>query len=798
MGRYGAELEARDCARLTGLLGFLLGVLGIAALMYAGALPPVSGSLALGLLAVGLWRPRWRYSLSSRTAMMLLAAGLALSIADLVVSLPEVLGPSARFLALLLTARCWLPRGPREELQLILLSIIALAVSGVLTLSLTFALFALAFATVGLIDLFFVNLAGGYERAGELPKRPFDGFRWMPFLRRTRAMFGLRFIAYTGGLVTALCLIAAIIFTVIPRFDTGRFLALERLGAGKARAGFSETVRLGSVSEIIQDDGVALRVEPPEGVERLPVEPYWRMLALDEYRDGTFSLSASAERAGERWRGRTLLMPNRFQLEFRGRPEGAGRWTYYLEPSVSRYLPRGGPFSRVEVARTEELRLFPHINVLSMKSMSAEVFAYRIDALEDPGWLPQAQADRRLVNPDTNELPLSREEAYRRYPLSTLNLEVSASEREQLEVWAAAITAQAGPGAGVADFGRTATLWLRSRHSYSLNPGIPAGAGDPMCRWIPSRASGHCELFAGSLVLLARAAGIPARMVVGFSGGDWNGYEGYYRVRNRYAHAWAELYDSGAERWLRVDPTPGYGGPDGGAVAASLSPEVMVGSTGLSAYLDSLRLVWYRRVVQFGGEDQINLATSVRDFATGVAEGVRQAWVGLRKALTRLLANPPVAIAVFLGTALVLGGFYLGLRAVVLWLRRRWLRRRGLDEGERQRHQAGRLLRRIRQARSRLGQGRQPVSRVRWRKASGGELVPAFGYSVQTLTESDRNPKTLSPGGKPTGSVEALEEELQAIRYGPPRPVRPAAARLRAIRGELRRIRSAWQSRAEP
>ena len=84
--------------------------------------------------------------------------------------------------------------------------------------------------------------------------------------------------------------------------------------------------------------------------------------------------------------------------------------------------------------------------------------------------------------------------------------------------------------------------------------------------------SGHCEYFASSLVLMLRSQGIPARLVVGFRGGDINDIGGHLDVEARHAHAWVEAYvrpgdcsdylvrTGQASRirgaWLRLDPTP--------------------------------------------------------------------------------------------------------------------------------------------------------------------------------------------------------------------------------------------------
>jgi protein-glutamine gamma-glutamyltransferase len=65
---------------------------------------------------------------------------------------------------------------------------------------------------------------------------------------------------------------------------------------------------------------------------------------------------------------------------------------------------------------------------------------------------------------------------------------------------------------------------------------------------------GFCEHYAGALAYLARAANIPARVVIGYQGGDKNPLSNYWIVRSANAHAWTEIWFEG-KGWVRVDPT---------------------------------------------------------------------------------------------------------------------------------------------------------------------------------------------------------------------------------------------------
>lgn len=95
---------------------------------------------------------------------------------------------------------------------------------------------------------------------------------------------------------------------------------------------------------------------------------------------------------------------------------------------------------------------------------------------------------------------------------------------------------------------------------------------DPIEDFVANHRSGHCEYFASALVMMLRSQHIPARIVMGFRGGEYNALGDYYQVLQRNAHAWVEAYLPPEEAksespedadlspvggWLRVDPTPG-------------------------------------------------------------------------------------------------------------------------------------------------------------------------------------------------------------------------------------------------
>jgi hypothetical protein len=87
--------------------------------------------------------------------------------------------------------------------------------------------------------------------------------------------------------------------------------------------------------------------------------------------------------------------------------------------------------------------------------------------------------------------------------------------------------------------------------SYSMT-GLPTG-DKALQNFLFETRSGNCEFYAASFALLARSAGIPARVVGGYLGGEYNDLGQYYIITENMAHVWVEVFIEGA--WIRIDPS---------------------------------------------------------------------------------------------------------------------------------------------------------------------------------------------------------------------------------------------------
>jgi hypothetical protein len=147
---------------------------------------------------------------------------------------------------------------------------------------------------------------------------------------------------------------------------------------------------------------------------------------------------------------------------------------------------------------------------------------------------------------------------------------------------------------------------------YTLQP--PPLGYDPVDEFLFESKRGFCGHYASAFAVLARAAGIPARVVTGYQGGLYNPYANYYIVHQSNAHAWNEVWLEG-RGWTRVDPTsavsPGRVDP---GLEDALAGERTAGALQRFRWLadwrlrvDALGELWRERILHFDELSQDSL-----------------------------------------------------------------------------------------------------------------------------------------------------------------------------------------------
>ena len=125
-----------------------------------------------------------------------------------------------------------------------------------------------------------------------------------------------------------------------------------------------------------------------------------------------------------------------------------------------------------------------------------------------------------------------------------------AAGRASIQGEGAEAIARQGPRAGERISATPASSATPSRWT-SIDPNL-----DPVEDFLVNRKEGHCEYFASALALLLRSIDIPARMVNGFKGGDWNELTQTMNVRQKHAHSWVEAYVGRRTRAIRRSGSP--------------------------------------------------------------------------------------------------------------------------------------------------------------------------------------------------------------------------------------------------
>ncbi len=717
-----AALSDTDLHRLKWLLG---GVLALIAFWALSTVDFSSGGLIfvtwLMLMAI-LLRP----ALPGLIPEVIWKAATPLLIAVIAMDLflhwrgDSVIQPIMRTALLLTFYRALQYRKNREDLQLVLLCLFCLIITGVLEAELTFALQMGIFTPLAMTQLFLLTLL---ERDKErfLTIEDWQAFRWRPFVRRIRAALNYRFLLVAAGMFTVMVTVSSLIFLMFPRLDLDRSLSLLNMGQ-TGKIGFNDTMRFGDVSSLSDDDRIALSIEPPER-GAIPPRAYWRMAVLDRYFGDEFMASPSdVQLPGVRGGS-----GNTFYPVYRRPEDDGGDWVFYMENGVSQYLPLLGPVREIKFNSSvrylaNERRMF-----VKLGSFSMDKFGYRVKDMKEARTLKatveELEMMRHYRRGTLDVFELETRQSPSGYPLTTLELPTSAQSRDYLASVVDEISNERALNEN--EFIEETVRYLRRRHRYSteLDEGLQ-DEDEPLIKWMQGGGAGWCEHFSGALALLTRSAGIPSRVVVGFVGGEWNDYGGYLLVRNRNAHAWVEVLLGDA--WMRVDPTPLAGTLAPGAAADGNALSASVASfTGWRAWMDGLRMAWYRRVVDFDSVDQQNLAEDVREQTKSMMESMRgeveaiaaavKAWLTDGWDVKRMLRTAGF-IALTVVVLLVLRPLYRRVQARLL-RRSEWLRERVRTPLIRRK--AGRWLQRM--------QGLTGEAVVEWRETQAALLSLRYG-----------------------------------------------------------------------
>jgi transglutaminase-like putative cysteine protease len=295
---------------------------------------------------------------------------------------------------------------------------------------------------------------------------------------------------------------ALVLFLLFPRVQ-GPLWGLPQ-DAYAGMTGLSDTMAPGNLSQLSLSDAIAFRVDfQGEAPRRRSL--YWRGPVMWDFDGRTWRLGnpnladLESPATGIRIEYSVLLEPHN------------RNWLFALElpasvPPRARYLDDGQIISPTPV-----------------RARMRYTIASALDAEPNPAEVRQMLERARRLPPGFNPRARTLAEGWR------------AASAGDSEVLAHAIE-----------------HFRRERLQYTTEP--PLLGRDSVDEFLYDTRQGFCEHFASAFVFLMRAAGVPARVVTGYQGGDMNPVDGKFTVRQSDAHAWSEVF-IGGRGWIRVDPT---------------------------------------------------------------------------------------------------------------------------------------------------------------------------------------------------------------------------------------------------
>ena len=350
--------------------------------------------------------------------------------------------------------------------------------------------------------------------------------------------------------------LAAVLFVSVPRMKEPLWRIPQ--GGQQAKTGLSGTMQPGSISNLVQSDEWVANITFSDGLKPQPRDLYWRAIIMSDF-DGTRWQAMpdfAADSAPPQLRvseGRGV----RYQMIIRDQNGALPALDYPAGVLPQGLVRRLGGTVRAERSR-EGLRR------LDLQAALGDTLPHALNEAEYRRYtrLPEG-------NPQTRRLA------------ETLAKQ-SPTERA---------------------FIRNVLNHFSRRHfSYTLRPPTTAGRNS-IDEFMFATRQGFCEHYAQSFAVIMRAAGLPARIVTGYQGAEYNPQGGFWQIRAKDAHAWTEVWLPSEQVWLRVDPT---------AAVAAVRTEQGIGSalpqndrvliadeSAFSRWRDAGQFYWQQWVVNY-------------------------------------------------------------------------------------------------------------------------------------------------------------------------------------------------------
>lgn len=431
---------------------------------------------------------------------------------------------------------------------------------------------------------------------------------------RNSEAYRLPFVAV--ALLILIFLTALPLFLLVPRSGAA---TLTRNGNGTSNlTGFSESVMLGQIGILKRNDNVLMRVRVEDAQSARELR--WRGVALDEFTGRVWKKSPQARQLD--------IVTERGGLFQFGTTESIQRLTtqtFFLEPLDSPVL-----FAAPRVVAVQGDLPFVRVDEEgSVQSRRHDFERIIYKALSDTN---EPRVD--LLRNDVRPLPVS----YYRY------LQLPDELDPRIATLATDVVFRAN-ASNRYDSAKAIESYLQTEFGYSLE--MKASGVDPLTDFLFNVKAGHCEYFATAMTVMLRTRGIAARLVNGFTSGEYNETAGAYTVRNSNAHSWVEVYFPETRSWVTFDPTPSAGRAE--PVRTGIAAQ-------LEKYGEAIELLWFQYVVGYDKQEQRSLAASLHNQVFDYGRGFTRMLVMVQRFLT---ANAiPVAVGVLVFVLAIFVAFF--------------------------------------------------------------------------------------------------------------------------------------------
>ena len=357
-----------------------------------------------------------------------------------------------------------------------------------------------------------------------------------------------------------------LLFITMPRKESPLW-GIPQNPSNQSTTGISESMKPGSIGNLVQSNEPAFTATFKDNYRPRPQDLYWRVMVMID-----------RDEMGE-WHAARGMMDGAYPA--RGnRPTANVSYQIVLEDTKGRIPALDYPSRRQDTGILQELG--DVLRVYSRQGVRGiTLYANATDELT-----------QKL---DANEMQM---------------YTAISNNNPQTKALAQSLYQQAG--GDTSRFVQAAYQYFnQQKFAYTLKPPV-LQTGSPTDEFLFKTKQGFCEHYADAFVTLMRSAGVPARVVTGYQGGEWHEQGGFWQIRSKDAHAWAEVWLPERNVWKRVDPTAAVSinRVDSGVDSALPAEEINELVSNLSAwnrFTSQSQIYWQRWVVNFDNAQQNSL-----------------------------------------------------------------------------------------------------------------------------------------------------------------------------------------------